>query len=206
VTRCRPVDPPGISKDGVVTESPTAPPEPTETPSRTRGRETVRDMVLSLAVVLGVVAVVLLVGMGDEPTGPAVREVGYTAQLARAREVASYDVLAPVGLGSGWKATSVRGLTSDGAVTWHLGFVTPAGHYAAVEQSAGQVQPFLDEHAEGATSAGRVRMGAARWQRLEGGRPERRALVLRGDGVTTMVAGSATWSELTTLADALRGR
>ncbi|MDQ1668132.1 MAG: hypothetical protein QOE40_193 [Actinomycetota bacterium] len=161
-------------------------------------------MVLSLAVVLGVVAVVLLVGMRDQPSEQVVREIGYTAQLAQTREVASYDVLAPVGLGTGWKATSARGLTADGDVTWHLGFVTPDGHYAEVEQSDGPRAGLVNQHAEGAQIVGSERIGSSRWQRLDGGKPERRALVLRGDGVTTMVAGSATWAELIALATALR--
>jgi Protein of unknown function (DUF4245) len=193
-----------IGEDGVVTEQPAAPQQPTTAPRPKRGRETVRDMVLSLTVVLAVVAVVLLVGMRDEPQ-QQIREIGYAEKLAQAREVASYDVLAPVGLGVGWKATSARGLEGNGAVTWHLGFVTPDGHYAAVEQSDGAARSFLNEHVAGAQDAGRVRLGSDQWQKVEGGTPEVRALVLRGEAQTTLVAGSATWAELTALATALRG-
>ncbi|MGZ4609245.1 MAG: DUF4245 domain-containing protein [Actinomycetes bacterium] len=188
-----------------MTETP-AVQDPVAPPGRKRGRETIRDMVLSLSVVLGVVFVVLLVGMRGGPPTQTVHEVGYTAQLVQAREAASYDVLAPVGLPPGWKATSVRGLTTDGTVTWHLGFVTPHGRYAALEQSAGAAQPFVDDFADGAKAAGRSPIGGHVWQRIEGGRPERRALVLHGTGVTTVVAGGASWGELETLARSLRGK
>jgi hypothetical protein len=42
------------------------------------------------------------------------------------------------------------------------------------------------------------------WRRLEGGSPEERALVRTERGVTTMVAGSASWAELEELAATLR--
>jgi hypothetical protein len=187
----------------LVTETPTAPDEAeTQAPPRPRGRQTVGDMVRSMALVLAVVAVVLLLTLRDEPT-QEVREIGYSAQLDETRAVASYDVLAPVGLGSGWKATSARGRSESGDVTWHLGLVTPDGEYAAVEQSDGPRKAFVDDHAAGGEDAGQVVISGGAWQRIEGGKPETRALLLRGDGVTTMVAGSASWSELTRLARSL---
>jgi hypothetical protein len=162
-------------------------------------------MVRSLAIVLAVVAVVFLFANREAPP-EKVREVGYSAQLAQTRATASYDVLAPVGLPSGWKATSARGLTDAGAVTWHLGFVTPAGGYAGLEQSDGPRQRFVDGFVHGAHPAGQVQIGGDTWQRLEGGAPEPRALLRRGNGATTMVVGNAGWAELRELAASLRGR
>jgi hypothetical protein len=154
--------------------------------------------------VLAAVAVVVLLTLRDDPEQP-VQRVGFAQQLEAIRRVAAYDVVAPVGLSDRWKATSVRGDNDEGAVTWHIGFVTPKEHYAAVEQSDGAVRSFLDDHVQGAASAGIVTVSGARWQRLEGGQPEERALVLRGGGVTTMVTGSATFAELGQLAAALEG-
>ena len=81
-------------------------------------------------------------------------------------------------------------------MTWHIGFVTPDGSYAAVEQSDGPAPAFLDDFVAGATRSAGVTISGAPWQRLEGGKPEPRALVLRGHGVTTMVTGSASFAEL----------
>lgn len=187
-----------------MTETPTEPQESAAAARSPRGRETVGDMARSMSLVLIVVAVVVLLTLRGDPE-QTVQQVDYTQQLQEARRVAAYDVVAPVGLGDRWKATSARGDNDEGAVTWHLGLVTPAEHYAAVEQSDGRVAAFLDDFVQGATTSGVVTISGARWQRLEGGKPEQRALVLRGRGVTTMVAGSASFSELRTLASALRG-
>jgi Protein of unknown function (DUF4245) len=187
-----------------VTETPTAPEESPGPAKRARGRESVGDMVRSLSLVLIVVAVVFLLTLRDEPT-QTVHRVDYSAQLQDARRAAAYDVLAPVGLGARWKATSVRYDTDGGAVTWHIGFVTPEGRYAAVEQSDGRATPFLGEFVDGATKTGGAMVSGVLWQRLEGGKPEPRALVLRGSDVTTVVAGGASFGELQQLANALRG-
>jgi hypothetical protein len=193
-----------VGKDGPVTEPPTEPPESFAPTRRPGGRQTVGDLVRSMSLVLAAVAVVVLLTLRDDPEQP-VQSVDFAQQLQEMRRVAAYDVVAPVGLDDRWKATSVRGDDSGGAVTWHIGFVTPEEHYAAIEQSDGPVGAFLDDHVQGATLSGVVAVSGASWQRLEGGKPEQRALVLRSSGVTTMVAGSATFAELRALASALRG-
>ena len=193
-----------VGEDGSVTETPTEPQESSASAPTPRGRETVGDMVRSMSLVLVVVGVVVLLTVRANPH-EKVQQVDYSLQLQQTRLAAAYDVFAPVGLGDRWKATSARGDNVEGVVTWHLGLVTPAEHYAAVEQSNGPVPAFLDDFVAGATKSGFVTISGVGWQRLEGGKPEQRALLLRGRGVTTMVTGSATFSELRTLATALRG-
>jgi hypothetical protein len=187
-----------------VTETPTAPEESAGPAKRARGRESVGDMVRSLSLVLVVVAVVILLTLRDEPH-QTVHRVDFSTQLQEARQVTPYDVLAPVGLDAGWKATSVRNDTEGTALTWHIGFVTPDERYAAVEQSDGPSAAFLDDFVDGATRSGNMTVSGVAWQRLEGGKPELRALVRRGSGVTTVVTGSASFAELRQLASALRG-
>jgi Protein of unknown function (DUF4245) len=187
-----------------VTETPTAPEDSAAPTTRPRGRESVGDMVRSLSLVLVVVAVVFLLTLRDEPK-EKVQRVDYSQELQAARRAATYDVVAPVNLGDRWKATSARGDNEGGAVTWHIGFVTPDDRYAAIEQSDGPASAFIDDFVEGATKAGTAQVSGAPWQRLDGGKPEARALVLRGSGVTTLVTGSASFTELRQLAAALRG-
>jgi GNAT superfamily N-acetyltransferase len=188
-----------------VTETPTTPAEPPDSVprKRPRGFETVGDMVRSLALVLVVVAVVVLLTVRDEPQQQSA-PVDFTAQLATARDQATYDVLAPVGLGRGWRATSARGSTDGNAVTWHLGLVTPSEAYAAVEQSDGQRPTFVDQFASGSKRAGTVTIAGVTWTRLAGGAPEPRALQRTSGEATTLVAGSASWAELRRLATSLR--
>ena len=159
-------------------------------------------MVRSLAVVVAVVAVILLLNARDERA--TVRETDFAGPLAQARKMASYDVLGPVGLSDRWRATSVRHPSEDGGITWHVGFVTPRGAYAGLEQSAGPPGEFVDRFIDGSRADGEVRLGDRTWTRRKDGDPEPRGLVSRSDGSTTVVAGTAGWPELEELARSLR--
>lgn len=176
--------------------------EPAGAPPSGRGRATASDMVRSLLLVLVVVFVVLALTVRQRPD-PQVRRYDYTAVLAQARQQAPYAVLAPVGLPGTWRATSARTGLDGRAVTWHLGFVTPGGDYAGLEQSDGPARALLSSVAADARPAGTVTIDGLRWRKLEGGRPEKRALALDGEAVTTVVAGGAPWRDLRRLADAL---
>ncbi len=113
-------------------------------------------------------------------------------------------MLGPVGLGQEWRATSVRAPQEDGGLTWHIGFVTPRGDYAGLDQSDGPpAREFVDRFAEGSRATGDVRIEGRTWQRREGGDPEPRALVMRAEQSTVVVAGNAGWSELEALAGSL---
>jgi hypothetical protein len=190
----------GVSDAQVSTpESGTPPPPPR---SRGRGRQTVGDMVRSLVLVLVAVFVVLALTVRQHPDRE-VRRYDYTAALEQARQQAPYDVLVPMGLPDAWTATSARVGRDGDAVTWHLGLVTPDGDYAGLEQSNGRPQTLVSSVAADAEPAGTVTIDGLRWRKLDNGRPERRALVLEGEAVTTVVAGGASWRDLRTLADAL---
>lgn len=174
-------------------------------PPRSRRRQTVGDMVRSLAVVLVLVGIVVVFNVAEQPE-PVVRDVDYLGALEQARQVATYDVLAPESLPEDWRATSARTRQEGSAATWHLGLVTARDSYAAVEQSDGpDRRGFVDDFAAGARRTGTVDIGGRQWRRLEGGEPETRALLTTDDGVTTLVAGGARWSELEELAALLRG-
>lgn len=182
---------------------PSQPVQQAPTSARRRGRETSGDMVRSLVVVLALVFVVVALAAQNRPD-PEARPFDYGGALAQAKVQAGYDVLAPIGLPDSWRATSGRADRVGGAVTWHVGFVTASGDYAALEQSDGDADGFVDHLAADGDRAGSVRIGRATWQRVEGGDPEPRALVLRSDRVTTMVVGSAPWAELQVLARSLQ--
>jgi hypothetical protein len=82
--------------------------------------------------------------------------------------------------------------------------VTPRGDYAGLEQTDGPpASQFVDRFAKGSRATGDVSIAGRTWERREGGEPEPRALVLRTDASTVVVAGSAQWSELEALAGSL---
>ena len=178
---------------------------PAEGPARRpRGRESAGDMVRSLGVVLALVIVVLALTLRHNPPGKAHR-IDYRGVLAQARNVAPYDVASPVGLPRSWIATSARTSGGDATFAWHLGLVTPDGDYAAVEQSDGDPQSFVTQFVGGGSKAGTATIHGQRWRRIDSGHPEKRALVLDSDAVTTVVTGGAPWTELRRLAASLQG-
>ena len=180
-------------------------------PRRRRGFESAGDMVRSLTVVLVIVLIVVALNLRQDPDSP-VRRFDYSVALQQARVQAPFDVTAPQGLPRAWRATSGRlgvdrsagGSAGTSPVTWHIGFVTPKGEYAALEQSDGDPGRFLARFSDGAQAAGRVRIDGAMWRRVEGGEPEPRALVLEGAVDTTLVVGGAGWGELRRLAASLQ--
>ena len=171
--------------------------------AKRRGFETTGDMVRSLLVVLVLVFVVVALNVQRHPDSE-VRRFDYSGVFSQARGQASYDALAPIGLPDAWVPTSARTTRAGAAVTWHVGFVTPADDYAALEQSDGNPAAFVRQFADGGDRAGSVVLGTATWRRVEGGDPEPRALVIERDAVTTVVAGNAGWAELRELAASLQ--
>lgn len=185
-----------------VTDPAPEPAAPAAAP-RGRGKQTVGDMVRSLLVVLVLVFVVVALSAQDD-SGEDLRPLDYSGVLARAQDTAPYDVLAPLGLPAAWVPTSARTGRDGDAVTWHLGLVTPAGDYAGVEQSDGDPESLVADLAEGGEDTGTVSISGLRWRKVDGGRPEKHALVLESEAVTTVVAGGASWAELRTLARSLQ--
>ena len=165
-------------------------------------QKTVRDMILSLALI-GIAAAVIYLFIPHDDHAPDLPRVDYRVELLTARRAASYPVAAPGGLPDSWKATSVRFQSAQND-RWHLGFQDPDGQYVAIEQSTQKRQDFIDDASQGAhatktteTIDGRV------WTRYTGGRYD--ALVLEGTkGSTTVVAGTASFARLTTMAQALK--
>ncbi|MEW2496953.1 DUF4245 domain-containing protein [Streptomyces nodosus] len=168
----------------------------------TKGKQkTVRDMLLSLALI-GLTAGVIYLFIPHDDHAPDLKRVDYRVELLTARRAASYPLAAPEGLPDTWKATSVR-FQGDPFQTWHLGFQDPTGQYVAIEQSTQRASAFIDEASQGAreTKATQTIDGRT-WQRYTGGRYD--ALVLKDEGSTTVVAGTASFAQLTKMAEALK--
>ncbi|MFE0457994.1 DUF4245 domain-containing protein [Kitasatospora sp. NPDC058965] len=167
-----------------------------------RGRQTVRDMVLSMVAVMGV-ALVAYLTIPHSGNGDPVKVVDYSAALASAKRAAPYPVLAPEGLSDKWRATSVTyQKDATGHAGWHLGFVTPDGKYASVEQSDEPKGDLLKTVVAGFAPDGGSTIAGQSWDRYQGDRY--RAVTETSGSATTLVAGSASYAELEQLAQALR--
>ncbi|MFF3685335.1 DUF4245 domain-containing protein [Streptomyces sp. NPDC002187] len=165
-----------------------------------RGRQTVRDMVLSMAVIGVVVAGIYTLVPHDEKADP-IKAIDYRVELLTAQRAAPYGVAAPQGLAGGWKPTSVSYDRSEGHA-WHLGFLDPDGEYVAVEQSTSASGKYIRKVSQQAKETGKTRQVAGKtWHLWEG--PKYDALVLKAEGATTVVTGTAGPERLAQMAAAL---
>ncbi|MFI9270580.1 DUF4245 domain-containing protein [Kitasatospora sp. NPDC052896] len=167
-----------------------------------RGRQTVRDMILSMLAVGGV-ALVAYLFIPHSASDP-VRVVDYSSSYSSAKRAAPYPLLAPQGLPAGWRATSVQYTPpagNSGIATWHLGFVTPEGKYAALEQSDAAKDDVLAAVVPGYQPDGSASVDGKQWERYQG--DSYRGLTEPTGTATTVVTGSASYDELAQLAAAL---
>lgn len=166
-----------------------------------RGKQTVWDMTLSMAVIGIAVAVIYVFIPHDEDADP-VRAVDYRVELLTARRAAPYPVAAPEGLAKDWRPTSVS-YERQSSNAWHLGFLDPDGEYVAVEQSTAPADKYIRQVSQNAEETERTqRIGDETWQRWEG--PKYDALVLKEQGATTVVTGTASYEQLAKMAAALK--
>ncbi|MFI2610212.1 DUF4245 domain-containing protein [Kitasatospora sp. NPDC018619] len=170
-----------------------------------RGRQTVRDMVLSM-VAVGFVVWIGYLFLPHDANGDPVHVVEYRVAAASAKRAAPYPLLAPEGLPEKWRATSVGYRPADQnngkGNAWHLGFVTPSGQYAAVEQSDVPRDTLLADYVTGAKPDGTADVAGRAWDRVQGDKA--RALVAQGGSGATVLTGTASYEELAELAQALR--
>lgn len=175
-----------------------------------RGSETPSDMVRSMLVVGVVTFAVLVVGASRQLLWPSadtaqrIRVVDYTNEVSAARRLAPGEVLTPSGLPPQWRATSARLNPHGEAVELHLGFVTPAEKYAALEASTGEADAFriavLDK---GSRVVGTTSIGGVAWEQRRTAKGEL-AMVRTSGRAILIVTGNAASAELTTLASSLR--
>ena len=156
-----------------------------------------------IAVLALIVGVWLLSQFQDRGTPDPARRVDYTAELAEARRAAPFDVLTPSTVPAGWRATSVEWAGTEPDVSWHLGFLTPAEEYVGLEQGNASAADFITAHTPATEVADPVEVGGETWRVLVSEDGSEHALVQLGNGVTTVVTGTAPLPELIAFAESL---
>ncbi|WP_406862897.1 DUF4245 domain-containing protein [Streptomyces sp. HUAS MG47] len=168
-----------------------------------RGKQTVRGMFQSLAVIMAAAGVMYLFIPHDEDANP-VEAKDYRVELLTAQRAAPYPVLAPEGLGEGWKATVVS-YKREQNDRWQLGFLTPDTQYAALYQSTEDPKEYVPDVTQKAKASGKTRTVAGQvWQVWEG--PKYDALVRTEGKATTVVTGTASLDRLAEMAGALQSK
>jgi hypothetical protein len=157
-------------------------------------------MVLSMAVILALVAVV--VWLLPRPNGieqPAV-DVANAAEGA----AASLSFAPPVPDGpAGWTATSANvNRSTDGVVTWHVGYRTDEGRYLALEVARDTTPTWLKAQTQSGTADGTRTVEGQAWDGYLQEDRARYSLVRTQDGLSALVTGEGGYDVLTELATA----
>src|SRR6516162_8615372 len=95
--------------------------------------------------------------------------VSYRADLTRLTRLAPYPAVAPAGLPATWQPVSsglaVGGANGAGTVTWHLGYMTPDGSLASLEETNASAGAFVRRMTNGGTALPPVSLAGETWRR-----------------------------------------
>lgn len=156
-----------------------------------------------------IIAAVIVVVPPEHASAPS--QVSYARDLARLTRVARYPVVAPGGLPRGWRPDSsvltLGGANGPRTATWQLGYMTPSGHDAALEETDASPAAFVRRMTNSGTSEPQARVSGRAWNvAWTAGRGQRSLYYTSQAGVTVVVTGNATWPELRALAGSLRAQ
>lgn len=152
--------------------------------------------------VLAAAAVVLT----PRPSTDTAVPVSYQGDLAALRATAPYPVIAPQRPPAGWTPVNSR-LTGHrgGLLSWHLGFVTPSGQLASLEESNERPAEFIRRMTNSGNRMPPAYLGTAEWARRWRPDKDQRSLYhSTAGGPTVVVTGNASWPELEALLGSLR--
>jgi hypothetical protein len=165
-----------------------------------------RGSVSALGCLLGAAIIVAAIPV---PHAAEPVTVSYAGDLARLARLAPYPAVAPAGLPATWQPVSsglaVGGADGQGTVTWQLGFMTPDGALAALEESNASAAAFVRRMTNDGTALAPADLSGQTW-RLSSvpARGQRSMYLTSAAGFTLVVTGNATWAQLRELAASLR--
>jgi hypothetical protein len=164
-----------------------------------------RGGVSALGCLLAAVVVVVAIPAPHAAEPVAISYRGDLAQLAR---LAPYPAVAPVGLPASWQPVSsglaVGGANGAGTITWQLGYMTPAGSLASLEETNASAGAFVRRMTNDGTPVAPASVDGRTWSLNQApSRGQRSMYVTSPAGFTVVVTGNATWAELRELAASL---
>jgi hypothetical protein len=137
--------------------------------------------------------------------------ISYAGDLAALARLAPYPAVAPAGLSASWQPVSsglaVGGANGAGTVTWQLGFMTPDGALATLEESNASPAAFIRRMTNDGnpnTALTPASVDGQAWQLSSTPSRDQRSMYRTSPaGFTLVVTGNATWAQLRELAAAL---
>jgi hypothetical protein len=165
-----------------------------------------RGAVSAVGCLLGAAIIVVAI---PAPHAAQLAPVSYRGDLTELAALAPYPAVAPVGLPASWQPVSslltVGGADGAGTVTWHLGFMTPDGSLASLEETDASAAAFVRRMTNGGTALPPARLAGTTWSVSDTPSRGQRSLYYTSPaGMTVVVTGNATWAELRELAASLR--
>lgn len=161
-----------------------------------------RSLLVIGALMALLIAIVPRVSSVSEPP------VDVHAQALDVKRETGWPIEEPVALPPGWKATSVRYVRStDGLMTWHAGYTSPAARYVAIEQTQNATDEWVLAQTNHAATDGSLRSGGRTWVKYNRDQKVQRSLLSRPKGVgqlTTLITGTGTYEELAEFAAKLQ--
>ena len=169
-------------------------------------RKAVRGSVAALGCLLGAAVIIVAV---PAPHAAEPVTISYAGDLARLARLAPYPAVAPAGLPASWQPVSsglaVGGANGPGTVTWQLGFMTPDGALAALEESNASAAAFIRRMTNDGTVLALADLNGQTWRLSSApARGQRSMYLTSAAGFTLVVTGNATWAQLRELAASLR--
>ena len=134
--------------------------------------------------------------------------VSYRGDLARLVRLAPYPAVAPSGLPGSWQPVSsglaVGGANGPGTVTWQLGYMTPGGSLASLEETNAGAAAFIRRMTNDGTALAPLLVTSQTWQLSSTpSRGQRSMYYTSSTGRTVVGTGNATWAQLRELAASL---
>lgn len=134
--------------------------------------------------------------------------ISYRGDLATLARLAPYRAVAPAGLPGSWQPVSsglaVGGANGAGTVTWQLGYLTPGGFLASLEETNASAAAFIRRMTNDGTALAPARLAGRTWSvAATPSRGQRSMYYTTAAGRTVVVTGNATWAQLRELAASL---
>jgi hypothetical protein len=135
--------------------------------------------------------------------------ISYRGDLARLVRLAPYPAVAPAGLPASWVPVSsglaVGGANGTGTVTWSLGYMTPSGTLASLEETNASPAGFIRRMTNSGTALGQNRLAGQAWSLVSTPSRGQRSMYYTSlaGRFTVVVTGNATWAQLRELAASL---
>jgi hypothetical protein len=172
------------------------------TPNRT-GRSA-KDMALSMAVLL-IPVLLLLVGYRVFFAGDAPVSVDPGDAYATAKHDAHFTILEPVDLAPGWTSIAAKFEKVDDGSVLRVSYVPPDSTGLQLVESDRPVDSLLpDEVGSDSQPGNLIGIAGQQWRAYPEAKGGGRALVLTGNGYTTVIIGTATDQDMRTFAASLR--